>query len=601
MPVFEAEEPLTGKAKLVIKSALEKLKEYKQAFSEAKHAVATLGDADLATAHELLNNYKEKDPATVSLISDLREVLRKQGSGEEAARDNGLSVESVKDLSPSKRGSDPEGSSIASDSSGATHLNERRVSVDRATSVRESIVSCKTPRDILDIVRGSRGKHKKEYLNAATQGCKEILKMFKANEASLEDLYEAPLVFFDALHEYNYHCRPLCLSTIELIVQMIDDTEYKIECVKGKVVHHIVEMMIENADEDGILVDACACLAGLSSLDETKALIIKTDAPKQVLTAMRSYASAELQLQCCGVFWNLCFRNDENKGILGTLGVISQILDALRSNKKSHRVVAAAMGALESLSVSEANEIQLVELHSVEDITGAMKKNLKYHDVQSRGLGVLFNLASTTEAGSRAERMINEGTLTAIYDVIETYSDDVNLLCAALTLLRLLAVNTSTIKAIEDSGIMKPVDVVVAKHQSDARLKTAVDQWMWAMRHLSHGKAESQTSSQKAPVPEPKKKDKTPHIRKKRRRGTMDMADVGQEEENELSDSTDSPVTCPNNHALEIQKVQYKGLDCDMCGQTLDGQKTSYSCEKCDYDICTKCMHKARPKKPRHT
>ena len=50
-----------------------------------------------------------------------------------------------------------------------------------------------------------------------------------------------------------------------------------------------------------------------------------------------------------------------------------------------------------------------------------------------------------------------------------------------------------------------------------------------------------------------------------------------------------TPGLCSKGHPLVLNAVEAAGLKCDMCGVDIPVGESTYSCEPCDFDQCSRC------------
>ena len=50
-----------------------------------------------------------------------------------------------------------------------------------------------------------------------------------------------------------------------------------------------------------------------------------------------------------------------------------------------------------------------------------------------------------------------------------------------------------------------------------------------------------------------------------------------------------TPGLCSKGHPLVLNAVEAAGLKCDMCGVDIPVGASTYSCEPCDFDQCSRC------------
>lgn len=50
-----------------------------------------------------------------------------------------------------------------------------------------------------------------------------------------------------------------------------------------------------------------------------------------------------------------------------------------------------------------------------------------------------------------------------------------------------------------------------------------------------------------------------------------------------------APGLCSRGHPLVLNAVEAAGLKCDMCGLDIPVGESTYSCEPCDFDQCSRC------------
>jgi hypothetical protein len=68
--------------------------------------------------------------------------------------------------------------------------------------------------------------------------------------------------------------------------------------------------------------------------------------------------------------------------------------------------------------------------------------------------------------------------------------------------------------------------------------------------------------------------------------GQSNEAELGQEK---MAAALCTPGLCAKGHPLVPIPVETAGLKCDLCGKDIPVGDTTYSCEPCDFDQCSRC------------